>query len=95
MNKKSEYLDRLNEAHERSGLSLREVARACDLDPSYVHYILKGARRPQRDVIITMGIAYGLERIDIDEILLLANLPPLGRSVLREYRQASVSDRSS
>ncbi len=81
------YLSRIAEAHERSGLSLREVARECDLDPSYVHYILKGARRPQRDVIISLGFAYRLQRVEVDEILLLAGLPPIGRSVLREYRQ--------
>jgi len=81
------YISRLTEAHERSGMSLREVARECDLDPSYVHYILKGARRPQRDVIIALGIAYRLQRVELDEILLLAGLPPIGRSVLREYRQ--------
>jgi len=81
------YLSKITEAHEHSGLSLREVARECDLDPSYVHYILKGARRPQRDVIIALGFAYRLERVEVDEILLLAGLPPIGRSVLREYRQ--------
>lgn len=81
------YLDRLSEVHERSGLSLREVAQASDLDPSYVHYILKGARRPQRDVFIALGFAYRLDREEVDEILLLAGLPPLGRSVLRSYRQ--------
>ncbi len=70
------YISRLTEAHERSGMSLREVARECDLDPSYVHYILKGARRPQRDVIIALGIAYRLQRVELDEILLLAGLPP-------------------
>jgi transcriptional regulator with XRE-family HTH domain len=91
MSETTDYLERLNDAHERSGLSLREVARECDLDPSYIHYILKGARRPQRDVIIAMGFAYSLERIEVDEILLLANLPPIGRSVLREYRQANAA----
>ena len=82
------YTDLLNEFHSRSGLSLREVAVACDLDPSYVHYILKGVRRPQRDVIIALGFAYGLERVEVDEILLLADFPPLGRSSLRQYRQS-------
>jgi hypothetical protein len=86
-NKMSAYLNRLSEEHERSGLSIREVAQACDLDPTYVHYILKGARRPRRDVIIALGFAYRLERVEVDEILLLADLPPIGRSVLREYRQ--------
>lgn len=81
------YLDRLSEVHERSGLSLREGAQASGLDPSYVHYILKGARRPQRDVFIALGFAYRLDRQEMDEILLLAGLPPLGRSVLRSYRQ--------
>jgi transcriptional regulator with XRE-family HTH domain len=82
-----EYIYLLSEAHERSGMSLRDVAQASDLDPTYVHYILKGARRPQRDVIIALGFAYRLERIEVDEILLLAGLPPLGRGALREYRQ--------
>jgi len=81
-----DYVYLISEAHERSGMSLREVAQASDLDPTYVHYILKGARRPQRDVIIALGITYRLERIEVDEILLLAGLPPLGRSALRQYR---------
>jgi hypothetical protein len=93
MKDKPEYLDRLIEAHEKSGLSLREVAHTSDLDPSYVHYILKGARRPQRDVVIALGFAYRLERVEVDEILLLAGLPPLGRNVLREYRRANTGAR--
>jgi transcriptional regulator with XRE-family HTH domain len=83
----NEYLNKLVEVHERSGLSYREVARECDLDPSYVHYILKGARRPHRDVLIALGFAYRLDRLEVDEILILAGLPPLGRSALREFRQ--------
>jgi hypothetical protein len=76
----------LSEAHERSGMSLREVAQASDLDPTYVHYILKGARRPRQDVIIALGFTYRLERVEVDEILLSAGLPPLGRRALRLYR---------
>lgn len=83
------YLNKITEAHERSGLSYREVAQACDLDPSYVHYILKGARRPHRDVLIALGFAYRLDRWEMDEILLLADLPPIGRSAVREYRKDS------
>jgi transcriptional regulator with XRE-family HTH domain len=83
----NQYLIRITEVHERSGLSYREVAQACDLDPSYVHYILKGARRPRRDVLISLGFAYRLDRWEMDEILLLAGLPPIGRSAVREYRQ--------
>lgn len=81
-----DYIYLLSEAHERSGLSLREVAQFSDLDPTYVHYILQGARRPPRDVIIALGFTYRLERTEVDEILLLAGLPPLGRSALKEYR---------
>ena len=82
-----EYIDLLNDAHERSGLSLREAAQASKLDPTYIHYIQKGARRPQRDVIIALGFTYRLKRIEVDEILLLAGLLPLGRSALREFQQ--------
>ncbi|OGO37329.1 MAG: hypothetical protein A2W35_02520 [Chloroflexi bacterium RBG_16_57_11] len=93
MNGRSEYLDRLIEVHERSGLSLREVAEACDLDPTYIHYILKGARRPKRDTIIALGFAYTLERVEVDEILLLAGMPPIGGSVRRQYRKAALVER--
>jgi hypothetical protein len=82
-----DYIHLLSEVHERSGMSLREVAQVSDLDPTYVHYILRGARRPKRDVIIALGFTYRLERVEVDEILLLAGLPPLGRGALREYRQ--------
>lgn len=40
----NEYLNKLLKVHERSGLSYREVTHTCNLDPNYVHYILKGAR---------------------------------------------------
>ena len=90
-----DYLELLNIYHFRSGLSLRDVGQACDLDPTYVHYILKGARRPARDVIIALGFAYGLELIDVDEILILAGFPPIGRGALREYRRASKSSNST
>lgn len=90
-----DYIYLLSEAHERSGMSLREVAQASDLDSTYVHYILKGARRPQWDVIIALGFTYRLERVEVYEILLLAGLPPLGRSALRQYRdQIKTSKRS-
>ena len=88
-----DYIYLLSEVHERSGLSLREVAQASDLDPTYVHYILNGARRPPRDVIIALGFTYRLERTEVDEILLLAGLPPLGRSALKEYRKQIKSSR--
>ena len=92
---RAEFLELLNEYHIRSGLSLREVAQACDLDPTYVHYILKGARRPQRDVIIALGFTYGLDRLEVDEMLLLVGFPPIGRSCLREYRQASAASKTA
>ena len=73
--------------HKCSGFVLRKVAQAADLDPTYMHYILKGARLPQRDVIIALDFAYNPNREEVDEILLLAGFPPIGRSVLRKYRQ--------
>jgi hypothetical protein len=86
-NSRTEFLDLINEYHTRSGLSLREVAQACDLDFTYIHRILSGSRRPRRDVIIALGFAYGLDRVEVDEILMLAGYPPIGRGLLREHRQ--------
>jgi transcriptional regulator with XRE-family HTH domain len=79
------FFDELRQAHERSGLSYREVALICDIDHSYVGRILKGVRLPARDVLIALlGFAYGLSRLETDELLILAGYPPLGRSARRE-----------
>lgn len=87
---RKEFLLHLNELHIRSGLSLREVASACDIDPTYIHYILKGVRRPRRDVLIALGFAYNLDLFEMDEILILAGLPPLGRTSRREFQQTNL-----
>jgi hypothetical protein len=89
-NNRAVYLELLNDYHNRSGMSLREAAQVCDLDHTYLHYILTGAKRPHRDVIISLGFAYGMERVEVDEILLLAGYPPIGRGSLREYRQSLI-----
>jgi hypothetical protein len=44
--------------------------------------------------MIGMGFTYRLERIEVDEILLLADLPPLGRSALKEYRNQVKSNKT-
>ncbi|HWQ04623.1 MAG TPA: helix-turn-helix transcriptional regulator [Longilinea sp.] len=88
-NTQKEFLLRLNELHISSGLSLREVALVCDIDPTYVHYILKGVRHPRRDVLIALGFAYNLDLFEMDEILILAGLPPLGRSSRRDFQQTN------
>lgn len=80
------FLDELREAHARSGLSYREVAQICDIDHSYVGRILNGARIPARDVLINLLVfAYGLSRLETDEMLILVGHPPLGRSARREH----------
>jgi hypothetical protein len=89
-NNRSAFLEILNEYHARSGMSLREAAQVCDLDHTYLHYILAGSRRPRRDVIIALGFAYGLQRVEVDEVLLLAGYPPIGRGTLREYQQSLI-----
>ena len=87
-NTRSEYLEVLNEHHTRSGMSLREVAQSCNFDHSYLSLVLAGKRQPRRDVIIALGFAYSLELGDVDEILLLAGYPPLGRNSRREFSQS-------
>lgn len=84
-----DYLDKIAEAHCRSGRSLREVAAICDVEHSYVSRILNGERRPGQTALVALCVfAWGLDRAETDEILLLAGLPPIGRSALREYRQS-------
>ena len=34
---RAEFLAAINEAHTRSGLSLREITQVCDLDHTYLH----------------------------------------------------------
>ncbi len=83
------FLDLLNDYHARSGMSLRQVAQACDLDYTYLQRILSGTRRPRRDVIIAMGFAYQMELGEVDEILLMAGYPPIGRGTLRAYQHST------
>ena len=73
-----DYIYLLSEAYECSGLSLCEAAQTSDLDPTYIHYILKGARRPQLDVIFALGFTSRLGRVEVSEILFLAGLPLWG-----------------
>lgn len=86
MDPRFRFLDGLREAHDRSGLSYREVGQICDIDHSYVGRILNGARIPARDVLINLLVfAYGLSRLETDELLILVGYPPLGRSARREH----------
>ncbi|MCJ7568116.1 MAG: helix-turn-helix domain-containing protein [Anaerolineales bacterium] len=90
MDPRFRLLNGLREAHECSGLSYREVAQICDIDHSYVGRILNGARTPARDVLINLlAFAYGLSRLETDELLILVGYPPLGRSARREHREHS------
>lgn len=85
MDPRFRFLNGLRDAHERSGLSYREVAQICDMDHSYVGRILNGARLPTRDVLINLMVfAYNLSRLETDELLILVGYPPLGRSARRE-----------
>jgi hypothetical protein len=97
---RAEFLAAINEAHTRSGLSLREIAQVCDLDHTYLHLILQGKRHPHRDVLISLcTFGWHLDPIETDTILMADGHPPLGRSIRREYsagnaNQASVSGTS-
>ncbi len=83
---RAEFLAAINEAHMRSGLSLREIAQVCDLDHTYLHLILQGKRHPHRDVLISLcTFGWHLDPIETDAILMADGHPPLGRSVRREY----------
>ena len=85
---RSNFLSLVGEAHRDCGKSLRDVAELCDVDHSYVSAILAGKRKPRRDVLICLcAFGWGLDRISVDEVLLSAGYPPLGQSVLKEYRQ--------
>ncbi|MEW6586655.1 MAG: helix-turn-helix transcriptional regulator [Nitrospirota bacterium] len=88
--RKSDLLNRLREIHETTGQSLRELAAMSDLDSSYICLILNGQRNPSRDALVSLGISWRLRLFDVDELLLLAGYPPLGRSARREYHQTVV-----
>ncbi len=48
MDPRFRFLDGLREAHERSGLSYREVAQICDIDHRGMHYIPNRSARAGR-----------------------------------------------
>jgi hypothetical protein len=89
---RAEFLAAINDAHTRSGLSLREIAQVCDLDHTYLHLILQGKRHPHRDVLISLcTFGWHLDPIETDAILMADGHPPLGRSVRREYSASSAN----
>ena len=88
MDPRLRLLNGLREAHERSGLSYREVAQICDIDHSYVGRILNGARTPARDILINLlAFTDGLSRLETDELVILVGYPPLWRSARLENRE--------
>jgi len=88
---REESLFRLNEFYKTHGWSYRELSVQADINPCYISMILNGSRMPSRDVVICLGTALRLERLDIDELLLLADCPPLGRSARKEYHDNFLS----
>ena len=93
---RAEFLAAINEAHTRSGLSLREIAQVCDLDHTYLHLILQGKLHPHRDVLISLcTFGWHLDPIETDTILMADGHPPLGRSVRREYSTGSANQAST
>lgn len=93
---RAEFLVAINEAHTRSGLSLREIAQVCDLDHTYLHLILQGKRHPHRDVLISLcTFGWHLDPIETDSILMADGHPPLGRSVRREYSAGGANQAST
>ena len=86
----SNLLTRLREIHETTGQSLRELAAMSDLDSSYICLILNGQRNPSRDTLVSLGISWRLCLFDVDELLLMAGYPPLGRSARREYHKTVI-----
>jgi hypothetical protein len=93
---RAEFLAAINEAHMRSGLSLREIAQVCDLDHTYLHLILQGKRHPHRDVLISLcTFGWHLDPIETDAILMADGHPPLGRSVRREYSTSNAHQAST
>ncbi len=67
-------LTKLNQLRARSGLSYEALAeRACLPDKGYVFRLFNGQRKPNRDVLIRLGVALGLDVPEIDELLGLAH----------------------
>ena len=88
--RRPDLLTRLREIHETNGQSLRELAAMSDLDSSYICLILNGQRNPSRDTLVSLGFSWRLGLFDVDELLLLAGYPPLGRSARREYHKTVI-----
>lgn len=78
----------LQNLHESSGLSYREIAIRCDLDESRVARILEGNRKPSRDVLtLLLAFGYRTDREDTDQILTMAGYLPFGPSEQKEFRR--------
>ena len=64
------FLSLINDAHDRSGRSLREVGDFCGIDHAYISRILKGERLSNRDIILALCLfGWNLDGYDIEDIL--------------------------
>jgi hypothetical protein len=65
-----QFLQLINEAHRDSGRTLREVGDMCNIHYSHVERILKGTRKPKRDLLIILcWNGWNLETEEGDEII--------------------------
>jgi len=89
--------DLLRRAREHAGLSRAALARSIDFDPSYIHRLEAGSRRPSREAVLALADAMRLKSEDLSTWLTAAGFADLPlqlaggssartRSVLRNSR---------
>lgn len=81
------FTERLNELCRRKGRIPEQVIREAQIDRTYGHQIFNGTRRPSRDKVIQLAVAFGLSVDDTQALLRAA-----GRNALypRIRRDAAV-----
>src|SRR5258708_1078478 len=73
-----EFRKLINEVHEASGWSLRDIAGSTNLHHVYVWQILHGQRRPSRDALIPLCVfGWYLDLEKTDQILESVGYKPL------------------
>ncbi|HZU07231.1 MAG TPA: helix-turn-helix transcriptional regulator [Chloroflexota bacterium] len=76
----------LRHYRERAGLSCNELARAVDVDPSYISRLERGEREPpRRRVVDRLASALQLSREEHDRLLVSAGYAPATVAVLGRW----------
>jgi len=74
----------INSICEDQNVSAESIIKKADIDRTYGHQLFNGTRKPSRDKVILLAIAFGLDMDATQKLLLIADKPELYPRITRD-----------